>query len=68
MLFFIGALGAVYLVAALVLSGLFVYYALRLLRGATQALARRLYRYSLLYLALLFGAMVVDHAVTGLLT
>ncbi|HUZ75944.1 MAG TPA: heme o synthase [Chloroflexota bacterium] len=67
MLFFIGALGAVYLVAALALSGLFVYYALRLLRGATQALARRLYRYSLLYLALLFGAMVVDHAVTGLL-
>ena len=33
-----------------------------LLRQRTQRAARRLYLYSLLYLALLFVAMMVDHA------
>jgi protoheme IX farnesyltransferase len=64
MLFVIGALGVIYLVLAVLLSGLFIWYAARLLREATQGWARRTYRYSLLYLALLFFAMVLDHAVS----
>ncbi len=63
MLFAIGALGVVYLAAAVVLTGIFIWYAVRLLRAATPVWARRTYLYSLLYLALLFGSMVVDHAV-----
>ena len=57
------AVGPFYLGAALVLGGLFVYYAQRLWREATRAAALRLYKYSLLYLALIFVAVVVDHQV-----
>jgi protoheme IX farnesyltransferase len=66
MLYAVGALGSIYLVLALVLTGIFVWYAIRLLRDASVGSARRTYRYSLLYLALLFGSMVLDHAVTAL--
>jgi protoheme IX farnesyltransferase len=66
MLFAIGALGLLYLALALILTSVFIWYAVRLLRAATLGWARRTYRYSLLYLALLFGSMVLDHAVTAL--
>jgi protoheme IX farnesyltransferase len=55
--------GAVYLVLALALGGKFLYDAILLMREQTQRAARRLYLYSLLYLALLFLAMVIDHAI-----
>ena len=67
MLFAIGALGLVYLVMALALTGVFIWYTVRLLREATPRWARRTYLYSLLYLALLFGAMVLDHTLGVLL-
>jgi len=67
MLFLIGALGLLYLALALLLTGIFVWYAARLMRAATLGWARRTYRYSLLYLALLFGSMVLDHAVGALI-
>jgi protoheme IX farnesyltransferase len=54
--------GLVYLLLAIGLGGWFLYDAIRLLREQTQRAARRLYLYSLLYLALLFVAMVIDHA------
>ena len=53
-------LGPAYLVMAVGLGAIFTYYALRLNREGTIASAWGLYRYSLLYLALLFGAMVID--------
>ncbi len=55
--------GPLYLALALLLGGIFILDAIRLLRERTQRAARRLYLYSLLYLALLFVAMMVDHAV-----
>jgi protoheme IX farnesyltransferase len=58
-----GLMGPIYLVAALLLGGLFVYYALRLRREATPSAARRLFHYSLYYLTLLFAAMVVDRRI-----
>ena len=67
MLYAIGALGVIYLVSALVLTGIFIWYAVRLLKAATPKWARRTYLYSLLYLALLFGSMVVDHAAGAVL-
>jgi protoheme IX farnesyltransferase len=50
-----------YLVAALALSIRFVNYAWRLYRQYSDTLARTLFRYSILYLALLFGALLLDH-------
>jgi protoheme IX farnesyltransferase len=43
------------------LSGIFVAYAVRLYVGYSDALARRTFRYSIAYLALLFAALLVDH-------
>jgi heme o synthase len=56
-----GMSGWVYLLAALVLNGLFVAYAARLYVSYSDALARRTFRYSIAYLALLFAALLVDH-------
>ena len=58
-----GGLGYLYLVAAVALGLVFVGYAVRLLRAAAtrrRATARGLYLYSLLYLTLLFVAIMVD--------
>jgi protoheme IX farnesyltransferase len=56
-----GMSGGIYLAAALILSGVFVAYAVRLYVGYSDALARRTFRYSIAYLALLFAALLVDH-------
>jgi protoheme IX farnesyltransferase len=55
-----GLLGAFYMVAAAVLSGAFGVGALALQRSGSRRDALRLYLFSLAYLALLFGSMVVD--------
>ena len=36
-------------------------YAIRLYRGYSDALARATFRFSILYLAALFSALLVDH-------
>jgi protoheme IX farnesyltransferase len=56
-----GMSGWIYLAAALALSGVFVAYAVRLYVRYSDALARRTFRYSIAYLALLFSALLVDH-------
>jgi protoheme IX farnesyltransferase len=53
--------GLFYLASAVVLSGLFVLYAWRLYRNYSDELSRSLFRYSILYLALLFAALLADH-------
>jgi protoheme IX farnesyltransferase len=55
-----GVFGGFYLAASLVLGLSFIWLALVLYRRKDRASALRLYLYSLAYLALLFGAMVVD--------
>jgi len=50
-----------YLLAALVLGGIFVDHAWRLYRSYSDELARKTFRFSIVYLALLFGALLVDH-------
>jgi protoheme IX farnesyltransferase len=57
--------GIPYLLMAIGLGAIFLRYVLRLLRADTTAAAWGLYKFSLLYLALLFGAMVVDRVVFG---
>ncbi len=56
-------LGFFYFVSAILLGLWFLYLACLLLRKADKATARRLYKYSNYYLALLFLAMVIDAAV-----
>ncbi|MBF22871.1 MAG: protoheme IX farnesyltransferase [Pusillimonas sp.] len=53
--------GLLYLACAFVLSGLFVRYAWKLYKNYSDALARKLFRFSILYLALLFLALLIDH-------
>jgi protoheme IX farnesyltransferase len=55
-----GGLGTIYLVSSLVLGGVLIGGAVLLYRRADRRSALRLYLFSLLYLALLFGAMVLD--------
>jgi len=59
--FMIRMSGPLYLACAVVLSGTFVLYAWRLYKDYSDALARKLFRFSILYLALVFGALLVDH-------
>jgi heme o synthase len=55
-----GGMGGVYLVASLVLGLAFIGGSVMLYRRADRRSALRLYLFSLAYLALLFGAMVLD--------
>jgi protoheme IX farnesyltransferase len=59
----LASMGLVYTMSAVVLGGVFVYRALRLWRTASPALAMGLFKYSIVYLALLFAAVAVDAAV-----
>lgn len=53
--------GPFYLVSALILGGIFLWRAWNLWRHYSDALARQTFRYSILYLALLFAALLIDH-------
>lgn len=55
-----GFVGILFLVSALVLGGTLVFLAVRLLHQATERAAWQLYRYSVVYLALIFGSMILD--------
>jgi protoheme IX farnesyltransferase len=56
----VGHMGPLYTAAAVVLGGSFVYRALRVWRSADDARTRRLFTFSILYLAGLFAAVGVD--------
>jgi len=55
-----GSMGAIYLVGSLALGIVFIAGAVLLYRRADRASALKLYLFSLAYLALLFGVMVLD--------
>ena len=61
--YLLGMSGIGYLLAALVLDLIFLAHSVALLRHYSDALARRTFRWSIIYLALLFVAMLVDHFV-----
>jgi protoheme IX farnesyltransferase len=58
--------GRLYLACALALDVVFVAYAWRLWRAYSDSLAWRTFRFSIVYLALLFSALLVDHYATAL--
>lgn len=53
--------GYVYLASAVALGAVFAAYAIALLRRYSDGLARRTFRYSIVYLAALFSALLIDH-------
>jgi protoheme IX farnesyltransferase len=53
--------GVFYLVCALALGAVFLGYAVRLQRRYSDALAKATFRWSIVYLALLFIALLIDH-------
>ncbi len=53
--------GLVYLVAAIGLGAVFLVYAVRICVAYSDDLAKSTFRYSILYLSLLFAALLVDH-------
>lgn len=59
--YLIGMSGILYLVSALVLGAFFLKYAWQLWRVYSDALARKTFSFSILYLALLFAALLIDH-------
>ena len=63
MFFTTQAVGWIYFAASASLGALFIYYAWRLTRQPDKKVAKVLYLYSLLYLALIFVALMVDSAI-----
>ncbi len=59
--FAVGMSGWIYMATILVLNGYFLYFAIKLYRNYSDALARRTFTFSILYLSLLFAALLVDH-------
>ncbi|MBU3719922.1 MAG: protoheme IX farnesyltransferase [Burkholderiaceae bacterium] len=57
----VGMSGVVYLVSALLLGGYFLWLAWCLYRSYSERLARKTFKYSINYLALLFAALLLDH-------
>ncbi len=53
--------GVIYLVSVLLLDLIFMMYAIKLYKNYSDALAKSTFKYSILYLMLLFFALVVDH-------
>ena len=55
--------GEIYLISALVLGLIFLFYSYRLYTDESNASAMPTFAYSIIYLALLFAAMLLDHFV-----
>ncbi|MCC7182699.1 MAG: protoheme IX farnesyltransferase [Rhodocyclaceae bacterium] len=53
--------GLIYLITAVLLGAVFIGYAWRLYTQYSDDLARRTFRYSIIYLSLLFAALLIDH-------
>ena len=57
---FVGAAGKTYAVGAFILSGLFAVSALQVLRLQTEKASRLMFGYSILYLFMMFGLVMID--------
>lgn len=57
----LGMSGLIYLVSAIILNAVFMAYVIGLYRKYSDDLAKRTFKYSILYLTLLFAALLIDH-------
>jgi len=56
--------GLIYIMSAVVLDAVFLYYAIKIYRAYSDRLAQTTFRYSIVYLTLLFSALLIDHYFT----
>jgi len=59
--FAVGMSGGLYLAAAVVLDAIFLWYAWQIYRHYSDHIARKTFAYSIIYLSLLFAALLIDH-------
>lgn len=59
--FAVGMSGLIYLASAAVLGAIFLHHAWRIYRHYTDQIARAAFAYSIVYLSLLFAALLIDH-------
>ncbi|HEY6774625.1 MAG TPA: heme o synthase [Oxalicibacterium sp.] len=59
--FAVGMSGLIYLVVVAVLDVIFLWYAWQVYRHYTDRISRKMFAYSIVYLSLLFAALLVDH-------
>jgi protoheme IX farnesyltransferase len=59
--FSIGMTGLIYLFFATILNAVFLFYVVMLYRNYSDKLSMKIFRYSILYLGLIFTAFLIDH-------
>ena len=57
----LGMSGLIYLVSAIALNAIFMAYVIGLYRNYSDDLAKRTFKYSIIYLTLLFAVLLIDH-------
>lgn len=57
----LGMSGMIYLVSVILLDAIFMAYVIKLYLQYSDDLAKRTFRYSIIYLTLLFAALLIDH-------
>lgn len=55
--------GWLYFIGAMLLGGIFIFYAIRLQSGKDEKIAMKTFGYSIIYLMLLFALLLIDHYV-----
>jgi len=53
--------GLIYLSSVIILNGIFLYYVLKLQKGEEGGIAMKTFGFSIIYLMLLFAALLIDH-------
>ena len=53
--------GLIYLVSAIVLGAIYIWYSWLIYKHYTDLIARKAFKYSIIYLSLLFAALLIDH-------
>ena len=59
--FSIGMTGLIYLFFATILNAIFLYYVVMLYRNYSDKLSMKIFRYSIVYLGMIFTAFLIDH-------
>ncbi|MDX1915370.1 MAG: heme o synthase [Methylophilus sp.] len=59
--FGLGMSGIIYLISALILDAIFLAYVIGLYRKYSDDLAKSTFKYSIVYLSLIFAALLIDH-------
>lgn len=59
--FSVGMTGLIYLCLATILNAIFLYYVVMLYRNYSDKLSKKIFKYSILYLGLIFSAFLFDH-------